>query len=175
MFRPALFPILLFFFVARAFAAADETPPDPERTGPRLRAPSAYTGWLLRDARLRLTPPEERKEPAETETTRSPTTLSFNRFGAYPVEQLYRPRVYELSRFQCTMKGLGAGAQTGLFLGILANALSGSDDYRNAWYMAGAMAATGAILGGTIGANDPGWSVGIDWSTDRRRPGDGLE
>ena len=71
------------------------------------------------------------------------------------------------------MKGLGAGARTGLFLGILANVLSGSDDYRSAWYAAGAAAAAGAFLGGTVGAADPGWSVGIDWSIEPR-PGDGA-
>jgi len=165
--RIALLALLLLPAAARA---GEEKGPSPERTGPRLTTPSPYTGWLLRDARLRLRAEEERKE--KEAPALSPSTLSFNRLGAYPVESLYRPRIYRLSRYQSTMKGLGAGARTGLFMGILANVLAGSDDYRSAWYAAGAAAAAGAILGGTVGNDDPDWRRGIDWSIDVR-PGEG--
>jgi len=74
--------------------------------------------------------------------------FSLNRFGGLPVIDLYRPRLYKISRFQSALRGAGAGMNLGFVLGGLAHELgaTGNEDFR--WYLGAAAAATGAILGG---------------------------
>ena len=71
-------------------------------------------------------------------------------------------RSYEMSRGDCTLKGLGAGASLGLWLGALAMTTDAWDE-RTSWYMAGAAAAAGAVLGGTIGVSSEAWRTNYKW------------
>jgi hypothetical protein len=81
------------------------------------------------------------------------------------VDRFYGLRRYQLSRLDTAMQGAGVGMTAGLFLGAAGMTMGGFDE-ETGWYIAGAMAAIGAILGGTKGANDPekriryGWDVG---------------
>jgi hypothetical protein len=71
-------------------------------------------------------------------------------------------RAYELSRFDCAAKGFGAGASLGLWLGALAKTTSAWDE-PTSWYVAGAAAAAGTLLGGTIGIESEAWRTRYDW------------
>lgn len=85
------------------------------------------------------------------------TLKSFSSAGQYDFV-----RSYELSRFDCALKGAGAGTTLGLCLAALANS-NGMYHERTAWYVGGACAAVGAILGGTVGADNSAWNVGYEW------------
>jgi hypothetical protein len=50
------------------------------------------------------------------------------------------------------------GMTAGLFTGAMAGTF-GMWDEKTSWYVAGAMGALGAILGGTYGAKDPGFRI----------------
>ena len=69
---------------------------------------------------------------------------------------------YELSRGDCALKGLGAGATLGLWAGVLANATNLCDE-RTTWWAAGAAAAAGALLGGTVGVSSETWRTNYQW------------
>ncbi|MFN0150098.1 MAG: hypothetical protein ACKVU1_05200 [bacterium] len=71
------------------------------------------------------------------------------------------PRV-ELSRADCALKGFGGGASLGLWLGALAMTTNMWDE-RTSWYVGGAAAAAGALLGGTIGVESDAWRTNYDW------------
>ena len=161
MIRSSLLPFVLIVLIA-ASAVGDETSPLPPGIGPRLQAKNLFTPAAAQPFRYYLSIPN----PDDSDNTTSPTTSAFslNRYGDFPVSQLYRPHLYQLSRFQCAMKGVGAGAGLGLFAGALAQNFNGNWNMKDSWHMAGAAAAAGALLGGTIGANNSNWNVGVDWS-----------
>lgn len=71
-------------------------------------------------------------------------------------------QTYELSRANCALKGLGAGATLGLWAGALANATNAWDE-RTSWYVAGAAAAAGALFGGTVGVSSEAWRTNYRW------------
>jgi len=71
-------------------------------------------------------------------------------------------RRVELSRADCALKGFGGGASLGLWLGALAMTTNMWDE-RTSWYVGGAAAAAGALLGGTIGVNNAAWRTNYDW------------
>jgi hypothetical protein len=71
-------------------------------------------------------------------------------------------QAYELSRADCALKGFGAGASLGLWLGALATTTGAWDD-RTSWYLAGASAAAGALLGGTVGISSETWRTNYQW------------
>jgi hypothetical protein len=60
----------------------------------------------------------------------------------------------KLSRFDCALQSADMAATLGLFLGAVGTT-SGAWDEDSAWYLMGAAAAVGAILGASVGANDP--------------------
>jgi len=74
--------------------------------------------------------------------------------------QLCGFRTYELSRLGCALKGAETGATLGLFVGALGNTTNMWNE-RSSWFLVGAATALGAILGGTAGADDPGWRIYI--------------
>lgn len=71
-------------------------------------------------------------------------------------------RRVELSRADCALKGFGGGASLGLWLGALAMTTNMWDE-RTSWYVGGAAAAAGALLGGTIGVESAAWRTHYDW------------
>jgi hypothetical protein len=86
----------------------------------------------------------------------SHSVLTFRSFGFYQLKK------YELSRLQCAFRGADMGANYGLFLGALGST-AGLWDEKSSFFIMGAMSLLGAIFGGTIGADDPGWSVRVEW------------
>ena len=77
-------------------------------------------------------------------------------------EQIYGLGRHELTRLDLAMEGAGKGATLGLFMGAVANT-KGKWDERASWYLVGAATAIGAILGGTVGANEPEKRVRYRW------------
>lgn len=75
-------------------------------------------------------------------------------------------RRYELSRIDCALQGGEIGATMGLFLGAVGTT-TGIWDESSSWYLLGAMTAIGAILGGTIGADEPQWRVRYQWDPEQ--------
>ena len=72
---------------------------------------------------------------------------------------------YEVSRATLALEGASQGAALGLFLGAVGTTTGLFDD-NTAWYVAGAMAAMGALLGGTVNANDPSKRLRWQWNVD---------
>lgn len=91
--------------------------------------------------------------------------------SATPALSLYRTnwavgpagaRRVDLSRADCALKGFGRGASLGLWLGALAMTTNMWDE-RTSWYVGGAAAAAGALLGGTLGVESDAWRTRYDW------------
>jgi hypothetical protein len=60
----------------------------------------------------------------------------------------------ELTRFDRTLRGIGAGARAGLFVGAMGDA-AGLWEEETAWYLVGAATAIGAMLGATRDGEAP--------------------
>jgi hypothetical protein len=67
---------------------------------------------------------------------------------------------YRISRMRSTLEGAGMGATDGLMAGAFGE-MAGAWDERSSWYIAGAMAAFGALYGGGIKADDENWNLRI--------------
>jgi hypothetical protein len=91
-------------------------------------------------------------------TARPLSSLSMT---AYPL-RFYGLEHCELSRMDCIVQGADMGLTAGLFMGALGST-TGILDSENAWYVVGAMAAMGALLGGTSWAKDPKWRIRYRW------------
>lgn len=163
MFRRALVPMILALAAAAPIAEGTERESAPPPTGPRLRT----DGFVLGAEPLRWrsgiplglsNPPP----PAAAPEGR----LSFSRVRTLPMESIFRPRAVELSRLDCALKGAGAGMRAGLFAGILARELGAFDSDRVPWHWAGAAAAAGALIGGTIGSQDSRWNLDVRWDPE---------
>jgi hypothetical protein len=74
--------------------------------------------------------------------------------------------VYRLSRMRCTIKGAGMGATAGFMAGAFGE-MMGAWDEKSSWYLAGALAAFGALYGGGLKADDSGWNLQIRLEPDR--------
>lgn len=74
--------------------------------------------------------------------------------------------VYRLSRMRCTLKGAGMGATAGFMAGAFGE-MAGAWDEKSCWYIAGAMAAFGALYGGGIKADDKEWNLQIRLEPER--------
>lgn len=161
MIRSSFLIFVLVVSIATS-ALTEETSPLPPGIGPRLQATNLFGSATTQPLRYSLSI----SNPDNTRNSDLSTTAAFslNRYGTFPTSQLYRPRLYKLSRFQCAMKGAGAGTSLGLFAGALARNFNGNWNMNNSWHMAGAAAAAGALLGGTLGAENSKWNVGVDWS-----------
>ncbi len=163
--------LLLLLLVPRpALAGADSSAVERRADaamGPRLEAPTFHSRSALEQWRLRFIAPDTTdSRPVVASGT---AAFSLNRFGGVPVADLYRPRLYKLSRFQCALRGAGAGMNLGFFLGSLAHEFGAAPNDRWRWYLGAAAAATGAVFGGTLGADDSRWNVGIDWGPAQDR------
>ncbi len=78
-------------------------------------------------------------------------------------ERLFGPRRIELSRLDYALHGAGAAANTAMFIGAMANS-AGLWDERTSWYIVGAAATLGAVLGGTVAVpEEPGARVRFEW------------
>lgn len=84
----------------------------------------------------------------------------------YNTRNMFGFEVYKASRLECALYGAGAGASLGMATGAF-GMMTGTWDERTAWYITGAMAAFGAVFGGGIKADDPGWNLRIRWDPDR--------
>ncbi len=73
---------------------------------------------------------------------------------------------YRLSRMRCTIKGAGIGATAGFMAGAFGE-MAGAWDEGTSWYIAGAMAAFGALYGGGIKADDERWNLQIRLEPER--------
>ena len=87
--------------------------------------------------------------------------LSSLSMTAYPL-RFYGLEPYELSRFDCIVQGVDMGLTMGMFVGALGSTAGIWDD-ENAWYIVGAMAAMGALLGGTSWEKNPNWRIRYRW------------
>ncbi|MFH1278482.1 MAG: hypothetical protein ABIK65_08900 [Candidatus Eisenbacteria bacterium] len=163
MLRPALVPVILVLAAAAAIAGAVGSSANTPAPGPRLRP----TDFMLGAEPLRWkpgvplglsSPPSPRSAPGGR--------LSLSHVRTLPVESIFRPRTIELSRFDCALKGAGAGMRAGLFAGLLARELGAFDSGRVPWQWAGAAAAMGALFGGTIGSEDSRWNVEVRWDPE---------
>ncbi|MBI4720661.1 MAG: hypothetical protein HY770_05485 [Chitinivibrionia bacterium] len=68
----------------------------------------------------------------------------------------------ELSYMDCVVQGADIGLSMGMLIGALGSTAGVWND-TNAWYIAGAMAAMGAILGGSSWTRDPKWRIRYRW------------
>jgi hypothetical protein len=162
--------VLVLLAPVTAPAVADSSaagPPAASETGPRLLAPAFRSRTALEQWRFRFIAPDTTgRGPVVTSEA---AAFSLNRFGDAPVVDLYRPGSYRLSRFECALRGAGAGMNFGFLLGSLAQEFGAAPNDRFRWYLGAAAAATGAIFGGTLGAEDSRWNVGIDWGPTQER------
>jgi len=150
---------ILVACVARA--AEDRSGEETPRNGPCLRSERFFLGvepivWTSR-------PLLGKGAPVPAIPVLPEGRLSMRLTRIPPLEPIFQPRVTRLSRLDCAWKGAGAGMRLGLFAGLLAQELGAAGDERTPWVYAGAAAAAGALLGGTIGAGDSRWSAGIEW------------
>ncbi len=144
---------LLLLLIAPAPLPAETVEVLPHEPGPRFRIPEHFRGSLL--GPITAPPPLPHAE-----------TLSFLNYSpTLHLDEIYGPRRVELSRYQCALKGAGLAANAGWILGCLANQTD-LWERKTSWYLVGAAAATGALLGGTLGADNASWNIGIDWDPD---------
>lgn len=99
------------------------------------------------------------------ERFRSSTVLPFSSHSDINTHTMFGYRVYRASRYECALQGAGAGMTMGMAAGAF-GMMSGAWDEREAWYIAGAAAAVGAIFG-TAKSDDPEWNIRIRWDPDR--------
>ena len=96
---------------------------------------------------------------------RAATSLSFYSRPNLNLHTLYGYQIYKASPYECTLRGAGMGMSLGMAAGAF-GMMTGAWDERRAWYIAGAAAAAGAILG-RVKSDDPGWSIRVRPIPDR--------
>jgi hypothetical protein len=96
---------------------------------------------------------------------RSNTERPLSMYLARNTRLLYGYEFYQASEFQCAWEGAGMGMTLGMCAGAL-GMTAGLWDEKSSWYIAGAMAALGAIWGRSK-ADDPGFTVRVRWVPDR--------
>jgi hypothetical protein len=123
---------------------------------------NTLSGAMLRSNRFILAPDEIREYRLENYFLRNNIAMPTGGYLAQTPDRLYGMRRYELTTFQTTLEGAAMGVTVGMFAGALANTF-GLWNENASWYAAGAMGALGAILGGTYGQSNKGFSVRYDW------------
>ncbi len=93
------------------------------------------------------------------------TVLPFSSQFSINTHTMFGYEVYRASRYECALQGAGAGMTMGMATGAF-GMMTGAWDEREAWYIAGAAAAMGAIFG-TVKSDDPEWNIRIRWDPDR--------
>ena len=99
------------------------------------------------------------------ERHRAATSISFYSSPDLNLGLLSGYRVYKASTLECTLKGMGAGMTAGMAAGAF-GMMTGAWNERQAWYVAGAAAAVGALFG-RAKSDDPEWNIKIKWDPDR--------
>ncbi|MFH1681725.1 MAG: hypothetical protein ABIH26_13920 [Candidatus Eisenbacteria bacterium] len=160
--RSGIACLLLLPALFGAAATGEEGEAAPGLQRPALGAHPLRMRFILKHPETEFLLPDPALSPAAA--GRSDASISLLRRQAPRLDALFIPRVRELSRFDCALKGAGAGMQMGLFLGALAGELRGTGNDPVDWYLMGACAATGALLGGTVGAETSSWNVRCEWS-----------
>jgi hypothetical protein len=102
---------------------------------------------------------DRRREPATSVSFYSRPDLNLGLLSGY--------RVYRASTLECTLRGMGAGMTAGMAAGAF-GMMTGTWNEREAWYIAGAAAAIGAIFG-RAKADDPEWNIKIRWDPEKTR------
>jgi hypothetical protein len=97
---------------------------------------------------------------------RTNTERPLSMYLARNTRLMFGYETYKLSRLECTFEGVGMGMTMGMAVGAL-GMTAGVWDEGTSWYLAGAMAALGALIGGTVKADDPGWSLRVRWDPDQ--------
>jgi hypothetical protein len=77
-------------------------------------------------------------------------------------DRLYGLKCYEVSPMAVALESAEFGASMALFASALAETF-GVWDEKASWKLIGAAAAAGALLGGTVLADDPKWRVRYRW------------
>ena len=80
-------------------------------------------------------------------------------------EGTYGWHPFTLSRLDLALEGADIGMSLGLLAGAAATTFAGWDD-GDAWYLAGALAAVGALWGGTKGANNSALRIRYRWEPE---------
>jgi hypothetical protein len=100
---------------------------------------------------------DELNDPFRQNTARPLTS-----YLAVDSDRFYGIRRVKLSRFQCGLQGAGVGTKLGMIAGAM-GMMMGDWDESTGWYIAGAAAVLGALWGGTVKADDPGWNIQLRW------------
>jgi hypothetical protein len=96
---------------------------------------------------------------------RRATSLSFYSRPDLNLYTLYGYEIYKASHYECVLRGAGAGMSMGMAAGAF-GMMTGAWNERQAWYIAGAAAAAGALFG-RAKSDDPEWNIRIRWKPDR--------
>jgi hypothetical protein len=96
---------------------------------------------------------------------RPATSISFYSRPNLNLYTLYGYEVYKASPYECVLRGAGAGMSLGMAAGAF-GMMTGAWNERQAWYIAGAAAAAGALFG-RAKSDDPEWNIRIRLKPDR--------
>jgi hypothetical protein len=102
---------------------------------------------------------------AFNDPVRTNTERPLSMYLARNTRLLFGYELYRASRLECAWEGVGMGMTMGMCAGAL-GMTAGMWDEDSAWYIAGAMAALGAIWG-SVKADDPSWTIRVRWDPDR--------
>jgi hypothetical protein len=154
---------LAFFLLAATVPSLADSSADRETApeGPRLRVPALFYSPPL-DAKP-LLGREPGPAPPPADEPRAFSLMAQSRSSLF--DRIYGPDVVVLSRSESALKGAGLGMKAGWVAACLARQTGMWND-RTSWYMAGAAAAAGAILGGTAWADNPSWNIRVEWDDD---------
>ena len=94
------------------------------------------------------------------------TTLTFSMKPQSDHLRLFGYRKYEATRLECAYQGAARGVTLGMAAGAF-GMMVGAWDEEETWYIAGAMAALGALYGGFIKDDAPSWKLRIRYDPDR--------
>jgi hypothetical protein len=152
--------ILLFasvFFLACAAGASPQSATKPSSKPPVTQLDSALVFHPVDQGG----PLAERLERNTAQSLAG--YLTANAFSIGHFEQV------ELNRFRCAILLGDVGLTCGLVAGA-AGMAAGVWDEDSAWLVAGAAALAGALIGGTVKADDPKFRVQLRWVDDAREP-----
>jgi hypothetical protein len=96
---------------------------------------------------------------------RSNTERPLSMYLARNTQMLFGYEIYRASQMECAWDGVGMGMTLGMCAGAL-GMTAGLWEEGTSWYIAGAMAALGAIWGSTK-ADDPEWTVRVRWEPEK--------
>lgn len=152
---------LIMVFVAVASSAAVWS---QESSSADTRTPvTELPGSALGDSSRTFAPELDRG--STDGSFRANTERPLSMYLAKNTRLLFGYETYRVSTLECALDGVGMGMTLGMCAGAL-GMMGGVWDEQTSWYIVGAAAALGAILG-TTKVDDPNWSVRIRWDPDR--------